>query len=116
MKVWLNCLCAEDRRYLGCTPILPSTIYPMRLARIHGDASRQYRLLDIFGKIVMNVNGGDWNHHQKGTDSAFRESNCALLWAESRNQVQQMRNNILERGRSSMLETKYPESIAFKAN
>jgi hypothetical protein len=41
MKVWLNCLCAEDRSYLGCTPRLPSTLCPMRLARLHGDASGQ---------------------------------------------------------------------------
>jgi cytochrome P450 len=49
-----------------------------------------YEIFNVFGKNVNSVNGEDWQRHRKITGTAFKESNCRMVWDESVKQAGQM--------------------------
>jgi len=51
---------------------------------------RMYKILDIYGKSVISVEGKEWRKHRKVTSRPFDEKNNHLVWTESIEQVQAM--------------------------
>jgi cytochrome P450 len=49
-----------------------------------------YRLLDLFGRSVVTVEGIEWRKHRKVTAPSFNEKNNALVFKESIAQAQGM--------------------------
>jgi hypothetical protein len=49
-----------------------------------------YKMLDLYGKNVVTVEGGEWRRHRKITAAQFNEKSNALVWKESLFQAGEM--------------------------
>lgn len=62
---------------------------------------RLYRILDIFGKNVLSVEGQVWRRHRKVVGPPFTERNNHLVWSESLYSAQKMLESLLRSDRQT---------------
>jgi cytochrome P450 len=69
----------------------PETIYQITQARdAFPKPLESYRILDLFGRSVVTVEGIEWRKHRKVTAPGFNEKNNVIVFKESVAQAQGM--------------------------
>ncbi|KIH88595.1 cytochrome p450 monooxygenase [Sporothrix brasiliensis 5110] len=75
--------------YMNLYTQSPAAIHEIASRREHfPKATKNYRILEIFGRNVLTTEGAVWRFHRKATSASFNEKNAAHTFAEAIHQAQ----------------------------